>query len=162
MESRERIRTKAEKRRQKSSVMDPWLFYMDPDPYTDLRIRILIFSWLTRWQQPTIFFKHSFAFYFLKVHLHQPCEDNAKKVRKKWKSRFFLQINAYWWKDPGGPKTWDPTESEPQHCQKENGMLEGGQNTEKARINKRKRHKRERWVWRKRENMICDAALNMK
>ncbi len=60
-----------------------------------------------------------FVYYFLKLHLHNFSKMKSRKEQEVW--RFFLNIFAWWLKepdpdkdpDPGGPKNTDP---DPQHC----------------------------------------------
>jgi hypothetical protein len=54
-----------------------------------------------------VFLKTFICFLLFEGTFTSAFKDNVKKVRKEWKSRFFLQINAYRWKDldPGCPKT---------------------------------------------------------
>ncbi len=83
-----------------SSVVEPGHFGIDPgslirttDLRIQIRIRILRFrQWLTRCQQKICFFQGSFAYYFLKVHLH-PSQRSHKIEEIKVFLTFFLLID---------------------------------------------------------------------
>ncbi len=68
-----------------NSVVDPWPFGTDPDPWaltTDLRVGILLFRLYLQNANKKYFFvfKVFFALYFLKVHLHQSSKIKSHKV----------------------------------------------------------------------------------
>jgi hypothetical protein len=95
-----------------SSVVDPWHFGMDQSPVsripvTDLRIRIRLFSSVA-FKMPTkiSFFLSFFAYYFLKVHLHQSPKIKKSNSRSQGFSYFFLRDNKRGDPDPGGPRTY--------------------------------------------------------
>ncbi len=85
---------------------------MDPDPRlstTDLliRIRILLFSSVAD-KQPTK--NMFFAYYFLKVHLHQSSKIKSQKKLQKEEIKVFLTFFACSWKDPDLDKIMTDTD----------------------------------------------------
>ncbi len=104
----------------RSMLTDP---LPDPDPIQEPEKGILwpkivnFYNWkysffVSGWQaaKKYVFFPSVFAYYFLKVHLHQ---FKDKKKSQKGEIQVFLNFFAYWWKDPDPESPKIMTDTDP-------------------------------------------------
>ncbi len=80
-----------------TSVLDPWHFRTDPDtrgsapiPYGSGSGSCSCRQWLSKMPAKNSFFSNLFAYYFLKLHLHQSLKiKSLKEATEEQKSRFY-------------------------------------------------------------------------